>query len=416
MRSAGLAFICLLLICPAGCKRTAASEDADDDDSLPGKPVLVHVAKTTETTLRPTLELAGTLAAIPERTAIIGPQTSGRIDALLAAEGAAVHNGQPLVRLDSRAAQVDLARAEAALAEKQASLLRLQHQPLPQDVKVARSDRDKAALSLETQRAQLAALRPLRAKNEIPAIQLDAAEAALHSAEADLQAAEAKLQLVLAGPRPEEIAEAKARVAGAEADCRSARVALDFCTVATPIGGTVTQLSARLGMVVDRSTTLATVSDLSRIFAEIRVPGAFMTRVHAGAAVTLRVPSLGTAAYHGKLARTSGQADANTGDMTALAEFDNSAGVLRPALACRVEISLPEVPRALVIPRSAVADREGTSVVTVVRKEKAYETEVKLGIEVADQSQVLAGLAAGDTVVTEGGYGLPKGCPVEVAK
>ena len=59
-----------------------------------------------------------------------------------------------------------------------------------------------------------------------------------------------------------------------------------------------------------------------------------------------------------------------------------------------------------------MTDRPSVSVVTVVRDSKAFEIEVTIGEETADAVQITNGLSAGDRVVTEGGYGLPEGCPV----
>ena len=66
------------------------------------------------------------------------------------------------------------------------------------------------------------------------------------------------------------------------------------------------------------------------------------------------------------------------------------------------------------VPVTAIADRDGVPVLTVVRDGKAYEIEVKLGEKTHDLVQITQGLKAGDIVVTEGGYGLPAGCPVEI--
>jgi hypothetical protein len=92
----------------------------------------------------------------------------------------------------------------------------------------------------------------------------------------------------------------------------------------------------------------------------------------------------------------------------------NDAGTLVPGLACRVRLFLPELRNTLCIPVAAVADRDGTPVVTVVREEKAYEQPVSLGVSTKNKVQVIAGLNAGDWVAIEGGYGLPAGCPVRI--
>jgi len=215
-----------------------------------------------------------------------------------------------------------------------------------------------------------------------------------------------------AGTRPEEIAEAEARLAAAKAELTTATLNLQLCKIASPIDGTITQLAARQGMYVERTTTLATIVDLSKVFMQVRIPSAYLARVTPGAAVDVRVASLPDTSFQGRIARIAGQADPATGDVDALAEVTNGNGLLRPGLACRGRVWLPEVTDALVVPAAAIADRAGTPVVTVVRDGKGFEVEVKLGAQTQEKTQVIEGLAPGDTVVTEGGYGLPEGCPV----
>ncbi len=74
----------------------------------------------------------------------------------------------------------------------------------------------------------------------------------------------------------------------------------------------------------------------------------------------------------------------------------------------------PSSTDVLTVPVAAVADRAGTPVVTIVRDNKAHEIDVTVGVQTLERVQVIMGLAAGDWVITEGGYGLPEDCPVEV--
>ena len=165
-------------------------------------------------------------------------------------------------------------------------------------------------------------------------------------------------------------------------------------------------------MYVDHTATLATIVDLSQVFMQIRVPSAYLASVKAGAAVDVRPASLPDKTYRGRIARISGQADAATGDVDAMALLANDEGLLRLGLACRGRLWLPEMANVLVVPVAAVADRAGTPVVTVIRDKTAHEIEVKLGLKTETHVQILHGLSAGDWVVTEGGYGLPENCPV----
>lgn len=412
---AALALVGLMAVAMSGCKK-AASGESDEGDKLPKDPVPVRAVKVERTNLKPSIELVGALIAIPENSTTISPQTAGWIQKVMVVEGSRVRAGEELLHLDSRLAEADCDRATAAVDEKAAILQRLKHGPRPEEIEVIRHDAHKAKVTMESLRNEIEALKSLQARNEVSPVQFQKAQSSLQAAEAESASAAAKLKLLEAGTRPEEIAEAEARLAAAKAELATAKLNLQLCKITSPIDGTVTQLAARQGMYVERAASLATVVDLSKVFMQIRIPSAYWARVKPGATVDVRVASLPDATFKGRIARIGGQADPATGDVDALAEVTNENGLLCPGLACRGRVWLPDVADALVVPTAAIADRAGTPVVSVVRNGKGFEVEVKLGVQTPDKTQVTEGLAPGDTVVTEGGYGLPEGCPVNLVE
>lgn len=402
-----------LLCWPLGGCRPAAPEEAEED-LLPKDPVPVRAVRAEVTTLRPSVGLVGTLVALPECTTTVSPQVGGWVQKVLVVEGATVQAGDELVLLDPRSAEVEVAKASASVAEQEAVLAKLKRGYLPQELEMARHEVHKCQEAMDSLRAELSALEPLRQNKEISDLQYQKSAATFHAAEASHAAAEAKLRLLEAGTPREEIAEAEARVAIAKAELAAAKLNLDLCRVVSPTAGTVTQLQARQGTFVERSTPLLTIADLTRIFMQVRVPSVHMAQLHVGAAVDVRITSRPDVLLRGEVARISGQADPATGDVEAFVLAANGDHDLRPGLACRGRVWLPELPDVLAVPVAAVADHAGTPVVTVARDGKAHEIKVKLGAQTLEQIQVTEGLAAGDWVITEGGYGLPEDCPVKI--
>ncbi|HPM81165.1 MAG TPA: efflux RND transporter periplasmic adaptor subunit [Candidatus Anammoximicrobium sp.] len=395
-----------------GCQPAATEEAAEDP--LPKEPVPVSAVQAELATLRPSVDLVGTLVALPECTTTVSPQVAGWVQKVLVVEGAAVQAGDELVLLDSRLAEVEVARATASVAEKEAVLAKLKRGYLPQELEMARQDVQKCKETMDSLRAEVAALEPLRQNQELSDVQYQKFTSSLHAAEASHAAAQAKLRLLEAGTPREEIAEAEARVAIAKAELAAATLNRDLCKIASPTAGTVTQLLARQGAFVEHLTPLLTIVDLSRLFMQVRVPNLRMAEIQPGARADVRIISHPEEVLAGTVARISGQADPTTGDVDAFIEVKNGNGDLRPGLACRARVWLPELDNVLTIPVTAVADHAGTPVVTVIRDGKAHEVEARLGVQTMEKVQVLAGLSAGDYVVTEGGYGLPENCPVQV--
>jgi multidrug efflux pump subunit AcrA (membrane-fusion protein) len=394
----------------SGCSR-GQHEPAGE---APPQPVPIHAATAITTTLHPSVNLVGTIVAIPERTSSVSAQIGRVVEKLAVAEGDQVHAGDLLVMLDDRQAQVDLARATALVAEKEAIVDRLKRGPLPQEIEAARQNRDKAQAALKGAEAQLAALKPLEQRSEVAPVVLENARSAVDQAQAALAAAAAQLKLLEIGTRKELIAEGEAQLALARADLETAKLAVSFCRITAPLDGVVTNLVARQGMFVERFSTLATIVDTSEVFAQVRIPSRHFGEVRLGAPAEVSLDSLPGESFAAAVTRLSGQADPATGTVDAFILVKNGNGKLRPGLACEARLSLPEIAGAVVVPTPAVADRDGTAVVTIIRDGKAYETPVKVGRQTQRQTQILEGVAAGDTVAVQGGYGLPEGFPVEI--
>jgi len=394
--------------------RTASGEPVADSEIQPVAPVTIQAAQAREVTLRPALRLVGTVIAIPERTAMVSPQIGGWVEKLAVVSGQSVKAGELLVQLDTRAAHAGLDRARALVAEKESSLKRLKRGYLPQEIEIARQDRDKARALLDGLRPEMRALDDLLKRREVSQVQYETKARAFAAAEAALAAAEAHLRLMQEGTPIELLDEAQALLDAAKADCKQAELALEWCTISSPIDGVVVQLLAHQGQFFDRAVPLATVVDLASVFVQLRIPSREFGKVELQAPVEVQLNSLPDRTFAGAVTRISGEADPLTGNVVVFASIPNDDLVLRPGLGCQARLFLPEIPRAVAVPVAAIADHSGVPVVTVVRDGLAYEVEVETGAETDDLVQILKGILPGDVVATAGGYGLPDGCPVQV--
>ena len=389
-----------------------AGQDGQDPTS---EPALVHAEPARVETLQPTFETVGTLVPVPEHVVILSSQVSGQIENLEITEGQHVQAGGGVIQLDARMAEAERDKARAALDEARANAALLERGSLPQEIEAARGDARNADATTRAAKDKLEALQPLFDKGEISDVQFGQAKSNLDAAEALSAAAAAKRKLLESGTRQESLAEARAKVASAEAELQAKELVVELSTIASPIDGTVTELTARKGMYMQPGTTLATIVDLSSLFVQFRVPLDFLNGLENGAIVTVTALSGSGDTHTGTVERIGKQADASTGDVMGYARIENPDGSLTPNTGCRVRVALPTIPNALVVPASSVADRDGTPVVTVIRDDKAYETEVVTGVRTSEYAQILDGIAPGDVVATSGGYGLPDECPVRIA-
>lgn len=406
--------LCVLtgLFLAAGCRRNAPAKGEEESPAIAPVPVRCVAARVT--TLRPSIELVGTLINIPEQTALLSVQVPGQVQSIAVVEGRSVKAGDELVRLDDRLAAAQHAKARAVLDESQAMLMRLKHGARPEELDAARQEVRRVESNLTFANTKLESGQTLQESHAISVLEFAQRQSAVEAAEADVAASQAKLKLLEIGSRPEEIAEAEAKTAAAQADLNASELTLNLMRITAPIDGVVTDLLVRQGMFVSAGATLLTISDARTLFARTRVPTAYLARVNPDGKVDVRASAFPDDVFSGAVIRIGRQADERTGDVDAFVSVANPDGRLRPGLACRVQMWLPEIRDATAVPVAAIADRDGTPVVTVVREEKAHEVEVRLGGRTDKLVQIMDGVSAGDFVAVEGGYGLPDGSPCKI--
>ena len=395
----------------AGC---APPTDTGGGELSSEAPVPVRVARATQTSLTPTLDLLGMLVPIPERTVTLSIQIPGLIRDVLVHEGQSVEADDVIVRLDDRIVASDLAVAEANVKRAKAQLLALEHGARIEEIQAARNRVEEAKSRTVALRKKHAALQPLWEHKEISPVKYAQSEAALKAAEADAHALTAQLRLLEAGTRPERLAEARAEVDTLEAEAKKRQLTVELCVVRTPIAGVITKFPARHGMFVSPPDLIAEILDSSTLFAQIRVPRDAISKIHPGNAAQLHTPTYPNQVFEGTLSRIGQEADPASGEVTAFVAIENKGGLLKPGFTCRVHLSLPPVENAISVPIQAVSMRNDHPVVTVIRDNKAYETDVQLGIQTDTRIQIRQGLDDNDIVAIERGYGLPDGCPVQV--
>jgi RND family efflux transporter MFP subunit len=213
-----------------------------------------------------------------------------------------------------------------------------------------------------------------------------------------------------------DVAQAAATVGEARSSTAAAGELAGRAVVRALFDGVVVARTHRAGDLVDPGAPdpILRVIDPSRLQVEAAVPAADLGRVLVGAPARVR-----GAAFPDEAARVIARPpsiDPTTG--TALARLAFDTPTRRPSgLAAEVEIYGPEHQAAVLVPADALVTEGSTnSVFTVDAKKKAHRREVQVGIVAGGAAEILAGVAAGETVVVRGQTALPDGATVEAAE
>ena len=154
-----------------------------------------------------------------------------RIACLAVEEGDRIKTGQLLARLDTTRLELIVRRAEAQLETQQQVVARLEAGSRPEEIRKAEADVLAADAVVHVSERTYERYAELVKTNAVSRQQADDAKMAVDSANARLKAAQATLDLVKAGPRKEDIAQAKAILKRMEIELEQARHDLELASL-----------------------------------------------------------------------------------------------------------------------------------------------------------------------------------------
>jgi len=297
-------------------------------------------------------------------TSEVRPQVSGIIRARLFTEGALVHEGDLLYRIDPRAYESASGQARADLAS--------------------------AVATRDAAKARAARFNELATAGVVSRQDLLDAQAAADAASASAERARAALN--------------------------AAELNLGFTEVRAPITGRIGRSIVTTGALVNsgQAEPLTTIQRLDPIFVDIQqsstalltfrrqLGGGSLTR--SSTEVNLVLEDGSRYVHDGVLQFAESVVDPATGTVTVRARFPNPEGLLLPGMYVRAEFAPVERRAAILVPQQGISrDVKGNATAIVINQDSSAELrQVTTETTVGDQWLVSEGLAPGDRLVIEG--------------
>ena len=303
----------------------------------------------------------------PLNTVKVGSQVSGNIKEIYVDYNAVVNKEQVIAQIDDAVYRAQLDQAKAKLLMARTQLLEKQ-----KDILAAQASVDSAAANLESAQASLreiklqyeriAKLRETKtvaqsAFDEILA-KRDNARGAVEVARANIQTAKAQLQRVLAQEKG-----ARALIAERQAALTLAEVKLDYCTIRSPINGTVIERAVDVGQTVAaslQSPVLFTIAeDLKNMQLEVDVSEADIGQIKASQEVEFTVDAYMDKTFRAKVrqVRNSPTNIQNVVTYKVVADVNNESGLLRPGMTANVSVIVAQKDGILKVPNAALRFR-----------------------------------------------------------
>jgi HlyD family secretion protein len=334
---------------------TADSSAATATDSTPPRPLDVQAALARQGNLELRLTATGLLRA--EATSVLRSEVAATVEELPRREGQRVRRGDAVVVLDRRPFELALREAQSALAQAR---VQYEDQVLPDSLLTGRP----------------------------------------------------------ASPERRQAAYARSGLQAAEARVERARLDLERAVIRAPFDGVVQRVAVAVGERLAVGQELVTLVDLDHLRVDASVLEHDLAGVRVGSEALVTTPAAPGRTLRGRVAAILPVVDSATRAARVLVTLAGD-GLLRPGMSADVQLATSTLRDRLLVPASAVIERDGRPLVFVVREGRAQWTYVQPGrsngrdIEIRpDSAAAIAPVSPGDTVLTGGHLTLTHDAPV----
>ena len=234
--------------------------------------------------------------------------------------------------------------------------------------------------------------------------------------EAAYKAAEQRYEMAKQGTRVEEKDSANATARAAVAQMHEAQKRLADCQLRAPIDGFVGLRRIDVGDTVAAGAPVIGVLDLNPVKVRVAIPESEIGKVKEGARATVSIPSLDGKQFEGELEVVGVAADAATRTYTGKIAVANPERLLRAGMVSEARIYSNKQVNALTVPAEAIVrDARGVTNVYVYEptRGRVYARRVEVGAPVGSEIEVRSGLSGNEQVVVAGEQNVREGSPVK---
>jgi HlyD family secretion protein len=269
----------------------------------------------------------------------VASRYGGRVAKVHGQEGDSLKAGQVIVELEATELQARREYAVAFLAE-------LQEGPRKEEIAAAKSDWESLSAELKFVRADDKRARELFEQKAISESQRDRAVSSARALEESVAAARARYDLLLAGSRPERIAQAKALLAEIDAQLREMKIVV-------PGDSVLEVLHVKVGDVLAPNREVATLLLPQHLWVRVYVPEPWLGHLKAGQQVRARVDSFPNKDFKGVIEQINRAAEFTPRNVQTVEErikqvfgikvrLANEEDQLRAGMSA--DISFPQIP------------------------------------------------------------------------
>lgn len=341
----------------------------------------------------------------PLKRTVIGSAVEGRVVELLVEDGDRISAQQPLAQLLTTTIQLELRVAEAELAFRQAELDELTSGSLLDELEQSKAKMLGAKANLDFATSGFIRIKSLYQSSAVSKGDYDEALSKRDSAEHAYQDLKAAHALMVAGIRPERIAQSKARLENQQATVDLIRDRIKKYTIVSSFDGYVVAKFTESGAWLGSGDPVLEVVALDIVEVKAFVTEEHVPFVRVGMPVRIEVPAVSNRVFTGTVSAIVPQGDtrARTFPVNIRVENEISADgpVLKSGMYARVELPTGVLTTSLMVPKDAIVLGGVEPIVFVIRQPSGERVTSSSPAKVAPISVVL-GVASGDWIAIKG--------------
>ena len=224
---------------------------------------------------------------------------SERIEEIRVQEGDRVRKGEILARLHTERLQAVMEEAEAMVAAQRQVLATLEAGSRPEEIRKAEADLEAAIAKAQAAQDTYERRHRLSGRKLASPEEVEEAKAAASVAAAQVKAARAALDLVLAGPRKEVIAQARAQLHAQQAALTLAQVQLADASLIASADAIVRDRILEPGDMASPQTPVLTLALVDPVWVRAYLPEPALGQITLGAKATIHTDSYPDKRYAG---------------------------------------------------------------------------------------------------------------------
>lgn len=359
----------------------------------------------------------------------VNSKVTGRVKWIGVEKGDKVKEGQVLVRLEDDEFRAQYQQAHGAAENARAYYAELQHGSRPEETAQAEHNLAEARATLANDKITLERTRNLANQGVLSQQALDDATGKFEADQQRVNSLEKAFQLSKIGARTEEIERAKGAMTQAEGQEAYAKSQLDATLIRAPVSGTILERTAEKGELITaqfasaaeggpRGSVVA-LADLNDLQVELDIAQDDFSKLGPKQKGIVTVDAFPDRKYDGVIAEISPEANRQKATVQVKVQILNPDEYLRPEMNATVKFLANEIrksgsePTGVLVPTTAIRNRNGKKVVYIAFNGKALMREVQV-MSQRSGGLLVHGLNGGEDVITSASQNLEDGDKIKV--